>query len=46
MAVGHVSNSNIAKKRENRGSCQWEAAGGRPGIEVNRPGWTEIFLFS
>ena len=37
VAVGHVSKSNTAvrlKKRENCGSCQWEAAAGRPGINL------------
>jgi hypothetical protein len=49
VAAGHVSKSNIAvhlKKRENCGSCQWEDAAGRPGIEVESPSWAEIFYFS
>ena len=47
VAVGQLSKGNTAvhlQKRENCDSLQWEAATGRPGIDVERPNWAENFL--
>ena len=48
VVVGQLSQGSTAvhpKKRENCDSCQWEAAAGRPGIDVESPKWAKDFLF-